>query len=298
MEQVAVGRVDLDDLETRRQGPPGRCLERRPRFRRSRPRQGGPARDLLPRRGSGWGQRRSMPPPAASIRRFPLSRVSRNWPCVRRVQAGFPERLPGTGQSERSAEGIHVDIGPDSHVAGRDSTLGRHGRRLDHDQPHAAGRPASQVNQVPVVGQPPSAEYWHIGDMATRLRGDAPDRHRAEQAGFDGGLVPSLPPVLALSLSSFIATLEEVVRPCPCPAAILQLLGWYRRSQRSSTRTDWTATWRMRPSERVVSGGSKETFRTTKGVTATRWVTWEGERNVLPTRRFARMGPAMPRSFR
>ena len=44
-------------------------------------------------------------------------------------------------------------IFPDSHVAGRNASLGGDGRSLDHHEPHAADRPAAKVNQVEVIGK-------------------------------------------------------------------------------------------------------------------------------------------------
>ena len=51
-------------------------------------------------------------------------------------------------------EGFDVLVAPDSHVARRDPALRSHRGRLDEDQARASNRPAAQVDEMPVVGQP------------------------------------------------------------------------------------------------------------------------------------------------
>ena len=38
------------------------------------------------------------------------------------------------------------------------------GGGLDENEARAADRPAAEMDEVPVVGKPSRAEYWHMGE--------------------------------------------------------------------------------------------------------------------------------------
>ena len=117
-------------------------------------------------------------------------------PFVGRLQAGaaLPRQVaarlaPGVGKlnsrdgtlalDEAGDPGQRLDMAvvPDSHVAGRDPPLGRDRRRLDHHQRHAAGRPAAQMDQMPIVGHPLGRRI-----LAHRRHHDpVPKRHAADR---------------------------------------------------------------------------------------------------------------------
>ena len=152
VKEITVRRVDLDELEPRGQGPPGRRLEGRDDAVDS---------GLIERDGHGvtFGKRDRTGPddgPAAlrrgaqALASFPRQVATRLATGVRKLNSrDGPLRLD---EPHNPRQWLNVVIVPDSHVAGGDATLSGHSRRLDHRQGDAAGGPASQVHQVPVVG--------------------------------------------------------------------------------------------------------------------------------------------------
>jgi hypothetical protein len=75
-----------------------------------------------------------------------------------------------------------VLITPDAEVAVGDPPVCGDGRGLADHQRHPASRPAAQVDQVPVVGEPvPGDVLAHGGHHDAVAEGHPADRERAEQ---------------------------------------------------------------------------------------------------------------------
>ena len=76
---------------------------------------------------------------------------------------------------------FHMLVAPYSHVPRRDPSRGGDGRRLHHDESDSADRPASEMDEVPVVRQTVNrtvlAHRRHRDPIAKR---DVPDRQRTE----------------------------------------------------------------------------------------------------------------------
>ena len=150
MQQIAVGRMDLDDLKAGRQCPPSRGFERvddsmDTGFVESQRGWIG----VMKRNGAGADD-----VPAA------LPRLQRRAAKPGKIMTGFATRVRElnanggtlrTDESSDTSQRFGVCIGPDSHVAGRNATVPRDGSRLDHDQRHSARRSTSQVYQVPII---------------------------------------------------------------------------------------------------------------------------------------------------
>jgi hypothetical protein len=64
---------------------------------------------------------------------------------------------------------LDVTVVSDAQVARGDPAVAGDGRGLDHHQRHPAARPAAEVDQVPVAGQPSSATNWHTEDLTIQL---------------------------------------------------------------------------------------------------------------------------------
>ena len=75
-------------------------------------------------------------------------------------------------------------LAPDSEVSWGDPAVGSNGRRLDDYQRDSTDRPAAQVNEVPVAGQPllcdVLAHGGHYDSIAERY---SPNLERAQQVG-------------------------------------------------------------------------------------------------------------------
>lgn len=81
-----------------------------------------------------------------------------------------------------SRQRLGMVVAPNADVARRDPTLGHHGRRLDDDQRHTAGRATPQMHEVPIVGETIArdvlAHRRHRDSIAKR---EAADLERAQQ---------------------------------------------------------------------------------------------------------------------
>ena len=181
MQQVPVGGMHFDHLETRRQSASRRILERTHhaanagfiQFRRRRitlierdraGRYRGPASCL-------GLQASSTQPRWFATRLTPrMSQLNSCDRALRLYEAGY------------SGEWLNVLFAPDAHIFGSDTPLSRNGCRLHHGEPHSARGSAAEVDQVPIVGQP------IVGAVLTHRRhndpipeGHASDRQRTEQ---------------------------------------------------------------------------------------------------------------------
>ena len=87
-----------------------------------------------------------------------------------------PHRALCADEPADAREILDVLILPDAEVLHADPALGQHGVRLGEHHRRAADRELSEVHEVPVVGEPIVAEYWHIGETPMRLRSVTPRR--------------------------------------------------------------------------------------------------------------------------
>ncbi len=110
------------------------------------------------------------------------------------IATGLPARVGQLNAGHRSLrfdeagdprQRLDMLVAPDAQITGRDPAVGRDSRGFDDDQRHAAGGPAAQMDQVPVVGQS------ILGDVLTHRRHHDPiaqrhaaDRERTEQIDF------------------------------------------------------------------------------------------------------------------
>jgi hypothetical protein len=183
VEQVAVGRVDLDHPESRCQGAPGGGLE-------------GADQSVEPGRVQGHRDRASFGEgERAGTLDGPASFLAGEWtpafpgrhgaglaPGV--VQLDARDRALGFHEPRDTGQGLDVVVAPDPEVGGGDPAVAGDRRRLDHDQGRAAHRPAAEMDQVPVVAQPfLGAVLAHWGHHDPVAEGDAADRQGAEQSG-------------------------------------------------------------------------------------------------------------------
>ena len=152
--QVAVGRVQLDDLEAGLERPAGRARERLDDLADRRDREG---------LGIWWPSAKGMALGASIGFQPPCSAASGRPPLPRQVGARL---AAGVGQLDPRHRALALDeagdarqrfdvlVLPDAEVAGADAPFGRHRAGLGHHQaraPHGAG---AQVHEMPVVGEP------------------------------------------------------------------------------------------------------------------------------------------------
>ena len=182
VQQVTVGRVHLDELETGGQRPSDGLLERRHDVVQSRLVEGD-------RRRIPFAERNGTRPddgPAPALRCL-QSGAAEPGNIAARLAAGVGQLNAGDcslGMNEAgdARQGLDVLVAPNAHVLRRDSSLGGDGRRLDHDQSDAACRPAAQMHEVPIVGQPVvGAVLTHRRHDDPIAKRDAANRQRAEQ---------------------------------------------------------------------------------------------------------------------
>ena len=184
VQQIAVGRVDLDHLEPGRERPPRGRLERG-----DHPRDPGlvkrPWGSAHPRgTGSGWGRRPSRPPLPAVVSRAPPFQGGSQLalrPAWRELDAGDrPLRLD---EPDDPGQRFDVRVGPRSPC--RRARSGRRGSRPSPRRTPAPTPPAARLprwTRCQSFAIPSSAQYWHIGDITIRLRKlDAPNRQWAQQ---------------------------------------------------------------------------------------------------------------------
>ncbi len=181
VEEVAVGGVDLDGVEARRDGTPGGVGEGLHHLV-----------DLLDRERRWCGVplerdlRRRNGPPAAVLNRDGAG------PRVPRAVGG---RLPtGVGELDPDGRALVVHeaddpsprlgllLVPDARVLWRDAALGHDRRRLRHHQPEAAGGAGAEVHEVPVVRHAVDRGVLAHGRQPDAVaRGQRPQRDRLEQ---------------------------------------------------------------------------------------------------------------------
>ena len=190
MDQVAVGRVELDHAEA--------CVDRAPGGRHERL---GHGVDLgLPerqgRRVAGVEGDRAGPDdlPPAGFGRLE-ARAARPGGGAARLPAGVGELDAGNGPhpfDERGDPGerLGVPVGPEAEVAGSDPAVGGDRRRLDDDQAHPPGGAAPQVDEVPVVRETVDADILAHGRHRHPVAHGYPaQRQRREQEGGVDGSV-------------------------------------------------------------------------------------------------------------
>ena len=152
MQQIAVGRVQLNYLKARRECPLSGGAEIGDDLLNAGRVEGGGHRVFIVEGGIAGADYR---PATFAFGHHALARP-------RAVGAGF---AAGVGQLNaghaalRRDEGVdalehgHLLIFPDAEVFGTDAALGRHGRGLLNNETGPAHGPAAQVHEVPVIGK-------------------------------------------------------------------------------------------------------------------------------------------------
>ena len=150
VDQVAVGAVDLGDLETGGQGPACGVRELAHDLPDLISGQLGRHRVLVVE--GDRARRECLPPVCVRADR----RAALPGPVGRGLAAGVCEldsrhRALRDEEARDAAEGLDLGVVPDAEVVRRDTALGRDAGGLDDDQPGAAGRAGRVVREVPVV---------------------------------------------------------------------------------------------------------------------------------------------------
>ena len=133
--------------------------------------------------GSGLGPTAVQPPASGVLRRAPPSHGGSQLAFRPAWASWMPATAPvGVDEAGDPGQRLHVPVVPDAQVGGGAAAVARHGGRLHDHQGHAADRPAAEVDEVPVVGQPLlGAVLAHRRHDDPVAEGDPPDRQRAEQ---------------------------------------------------------------------------------------------------------------------
>ena len=153
MQQVAVRRMNLNEIEARLESP-ARCLAKAldNGLDSGFIERGG--HRVIRRKGDRAGRDRLPSALGRSYRRRPLLKGrgrARLAPGVRQLHAGA--RALRMDELRDAAEIGNVLVFPDAKIGRRDAAFRQYGRSLKHDQAGSALRAAAQVNKVPVVGK-------------------------------------------------------------------------------------------------------------------------------------------------
>ncbi|CRW93487.1 hypothetical protein PAERUG_P6_East_of_England_6_IMP_1_03_09_02259 [Pseudomonas aeruginosa] len=153
MQQVAVGRMHLRDLEAGSQGALGGAYEGLHQRLDLRLAQGLGGRVL----GIERDRRRRHRYPAAVADRHaavlaqPRPPGTRLAPGVGQLDPG--DRALGLDETGDAMQRLDMRVAPDAEVVSGDAPLGQHRGGFDYHQAGAAHRAAAQVHEMPVVGQ-------------------------------------------------------------------------------------------------------------------------------------------------
>jgi hypothetical protein len=77
---------------------------------------------------------------------------------------------------------LGVLVGPGSEAVRRDPPTGFDGGRLGHHDPAPPAARAPRWTRCQSFASPSSAEYWHIGDGITEVRGESPAVHGGDES--------------------------------------------------------------------------------------------------------------------
>ena len=181
VQQIAVGHVDLHDLESRLQAAAGRFPVPGDQALQVGGRQlAGHGRNVI--EGDGAGPEGL---PAALVRCD--GRAASPGDLRGGLAAGVRDLDGGHGalrldKGRDAPECLPVPVGPDAEIAVGDPALGRHGRGLDHDLPGPAHGATAEMDEVPVVGNPvPGAVLAHGGQEDSIPELDPAQLQRREQ---------------------------------------------------------------------------------------------------------------------
>jgi hypothetical protein len=181
VQQVAVGGVDLDHLEPRRQGAPGGGLEGRDHLVDTRLVQRHRDRPSLAERDRA-GSDDGPAPVRQGTATFPGGLGAGLAPGVGELDAG--DRSLGMDEARDAGQGLDVPVAPDPEVGGGDPAVAGDRRGLDHDQGRAAHGATAEVDQVPVVAQALiGAVLAHGGHDDPVAERHAAEGQRTEQDG-------------------------------------------------------------------------------------------------------------------
>ena len=98
-------------------------------------------------------------------------------------------------------EWSNVRVAPDAHIRRADAPFRDYSRGFHHDQRRAAHSPAAQVHQMPVIGQPSTDEYWHMGETRMRLRNSTSRRRRGSNKWLIQGFILRCPSITGTFVS-------------------------------------------------------------------------------------------------